>query len=291
MRCFQKNDTTVVLGDTLKVLDQVVADGSVNLIFADPPYNIGKKFGNSLDKWETDAEYVEWCEKWLSICVRKLSKNGSMYVMASTQSMPFLDTFLRDKIMILSRIVWCYDSSGVQARSRFGSMYEPVLHCVVDEKDYTFNAEDILVEAKTGAKRKLIDYRKMIPTQYNTQKVPGNVWSFPRVLYRMAEYENHPSQKPEALLERIILASSNEGELVLDPFSGTFTTCAVAQRLNRRCVGIEKELEYVNIGLRRLGISEELDGEELVLPKKVWTSQKDRKIKHSNEHVTQEFFK
>ena len=291
MRRFQKQNTTVVLGDTLDVLNQVALDGSVNLIFADPPYNIGKKFGNSLDKWETDAEYIEWCKEWLSICIRKLSANGSMYLMTSTQSMPFLDIFLRDKITILSRIVWFYDSSGVQARSRFGSMYEPILHCVVDEKNYTFNNEDILVEAKTGAQRKLIDYRKAVPVQYNTQKVPGNVWNFPRVRYRMAEYENHPSQKPEALLERMILASSNAGELVLDPFSGTFTTCAVAQRLNRLCIGIEKELEYVKIGLRRLGVSEELDGEELTLPKKVWTRQKNRVIKNSSERKTQELFK
>ena len=135
MRHFQKKNTTVILGDALDVLDQVVADGSVSLIFADPPYNIGKKFGNSMDKWETDVEYIEWCKEWLSICIRKLSANGSMYLMTSTQSMPFLDIFLRDKITILSRIVWSYDSSGVQARSRFGSMYEPILHCVADEKN------------------------------------------------------------------------------------------------------------------------------------------------------------
>lgn len=291
MRHFQRHNTMVVLGDSLDVLDHVVIDGSVNLIFADPPYNIGKKFGGSLDKWDTDAEYIEWCEKWLAICVRKLSANGSMYVMASTQSMPFLDMFLRDKITILSRIVWCYDSSGVQARSRFGSMYEPILHCVVDEKNYTFNTDDILVEAKTGAKRGLIDYRKTIPTPYNMQKVPGNVWNFPRVRYRMMEYENHPAQKPEALLERIILASSNEREWVLDPFAGTFTTCAVAQRLNRQCIGIEKELEYVKIGLRRLGVRVELDGEELTLPQKIWTKQKHKAVNNSNEQITQKFFK
>ena len=291
MRHFQKKDTTVILGDALDVLDQVVADGSVNLIFADPPYNIGKKFGNSLDKWETDVEYIEWCKEWLSICIRKLSANGSMYVMTSTQSMPFLDIFLRDRITILSRIVWSYDSSGVQARSRFGSMYEPILHCVVDEKNYTFNSENILVEAKTGSKRKLIDYRKAVPVQYNTQKVPGNVWNFPRVRYRMPEYENHPTQKPEALLERIVLASSDEDDLVLDPFSGTFTTCAVAQRLNRRCIGVEKELEYVKIGLRRLGISDELDGERLTPLQKIWTKQKNRMPNNANEQIAREFFK
>jgi len=120
-----------------------------------------------------------------------------------------------------------------------------------------------LVEAKTGAKRKLVDYRKPVPTVYNSQKVPGNVWEFPRVRYRMDEYENHPTQKPVALLERIILASSNPGDSVLDPFSGTFTTSFVAKRLERQSIGIEIEEEYVKIGLRRLEILSSYKGEEL----------------------------
>ena len=86
---------------------------------------------------------------------------------------------------------------------------------------YTFNHQDVLVEAKTGAQRKLIDYRKNPPEPYNTKKVPGNVWEFNRVRFKMGEYENHTTQKPEALLERIIKASSNVGDIVLDPFSGS----------------------------------------------------------------------
>lgn len=142
-------------------------------------------------------------------------------------------------------------------------MYEPILFCVRDPKNYTFNSDAIEVQARTGAVRKLIDYRKPEPTTYNAMKVPGNVWYFPRVRYRMDEYEEHPSQKPEALLERIIRASSNPGDLVLDPFAGTFTTGAVAKRLRRRFLGIERERDYIKIGLRRLGIRNELDGERL----------------------------
>ena len=93
--------------------------------------------------------------------------------------------------------------------------------------------------------------------------MPGNTWYIPRVRYRMAEYEDHPSQKPEALLERIIRASSNPKDIVLDPFAGTFTTCAVAQRFGRKSIGIEMQPEYFRIGLRRLGISSHFNGEEL----------------------------
>ena len=175
--------------------------------------------------------------------------------MTSTQCMPYLDLYLKSKLTILSRIIWHYDSSGVQAKGYFGSLWEPILHCVADSNNYTFNANDILVTAKTGAQRKLIDYRKSPPTRYNSHKVPGNVWTIPRVRYRMPEYEDHPSQKPEALLERIVLASSNVGDTVLDPFSGTFTTSAVAKRLGRRTVGIEIQEEYMETGLRRLGFA------------------------------------
>ncbi len=180
-RQFEKDGHTILLGDALAQLSDSIPDGSVDLVFADPPYNIGKRFANSVDKWPSDAEYAKWCEQWLDISIRKLKENGSLYVMSSTQCMPYLDLYLRKRLSILSRIVWHYDSSGVQAKSKFGSMYEPILFCVKDEKNYTFNADAIKVEAKTGAARKLIDYRTAVPTHSNPTKVPGNVWSFPRV--------------------------------------------------------------------------------------------------------------
>jgi len=245
----------IIHGDALEVLRTKVVDNSIDLIFADPPYNIGKNFNGHLDKWAEDEDYLNWCYEWLDLCIRKLKPNGSFYVMTSTQFMPYFDIYLRNKLNILSRLVWSYDSSGVQAKKYYGSMYEPILFCTKDKNNYTFNADDILVEAKTGAKRKLIDYRKAVPTVYNSEKVPGNVWNFARVRYRMDEYENHPTQKPIALLERIIKASSNKGDLVLDPFSGTFTTCFVAKELGRNSIGIDLQEDYIKIGLRRLQLS------------------------------------
>lgn len=263
MQSYSNNNATIFNGNCLEILN-TIEDESIDLIFADPPYNIGKKFGTFKDTWASDESYLEWCIQWLDLCIKKLKPNGSIYVMTSTQSMPMLDLWLRKKISILSRIVWHYDSSGVQAKNYFGSLYEPILFAVKDPKNYTFNSSDIEVEAKTGAVRKLIDYRKDVPTPYNNKKIPGNTWYFPRVRYRMEEYENHPSQKPEALLERVIKASSNIGDVVLDPFAGTFSTCAVAQKLNRKTIGIEMQEEYFKIGLRRLGISEHFNGEKLM---------------------------
>lgn len=266
-------DHVIIHSDAIFALNSEIEDNSIDLIFADPPYNIGKNFGDCKDRWETDESYLEWCYEWLELCVKKLKPSGSLYVMTSTQFMPYFDIFLRKRLTILSRLVWSYDSSGVQAKKFFGSMYEPILHCVKDKKNYTFNGNDILVEAKTGAKRGLIDYRKTPPQPYNTEKVPGNVWDFARVRYRMEEYENHPTQKPISLLERIIKASSNEGDLVLDPFSGTFTTSYVAKSLNRKTIGIELQEEYVKIGIRRLQLSDNYKGEILAREPKKYQKQ------------------
>lgn len=167
----------------------------------------------------------------------------------------------------------------------FGSLYEPILMASHSPKSkITFNANDILVEAKTGAKRKLIDYRKNPPRPYNTKKVPGNVWNFPRVRFKMDEYENHPTQKPEALLERIIKASSNPNDIVLDPFAGSFTTGAVAEKLGRKSISIEVEPEFYKIGLRRLNISTEYKGETLVKRKVRKTRNLSKKSRSKKEN-------
>lgn len=271
------NNSMAILGDSLSVLKKM-KDKSVQLIFADAPYNIGKDFGNNSDKWESVHAYIEWCKTWIDECMRVLADNGTMYFMTATQHMPYLDVFASEKYNVLCRIIWSYDSSGVQSKKIYGSLYEPILMISKTCKSfYTFNYEDILVEAKTGAKRKLIDYRKNPPQPYSSQKVPGNVWDFSRVRFKMDEYENHPTQKPEALLERIIKASSNPGDVVLDPFSGSFTTLAVAVRLGRVGVGIDMNEEYYEIGLRRTGITMKRNGKSL---EKIKTRKTNAKSKY-----------
>ena len=279
MEIFENGNHKIFWGDAIKVLENQIADNSIDLIFADPPYNIGKSFNGYKEKWSSDEEYLKWCYQWLDLCVKKLKPSGSFYVMTATQFMPFFDIYLQSKLNILSRIVWFYDSSGVQAKKYYGSLYEPILYCVKDTENYTFNANDILIEAKTGAKRKLIDYRKNPPQVYNSEKIPGNVWEYPRVRYRMDEYENHPTQKPIALLERIIKASSNENDVVLDPFSGTFTTSFVAKQLNRKSIGIELQDEYVKIGLRRLKLQDEFRGEKIEKEIRTFEVNKKQEIK------------
>ncbi len=273
------NNSMAILGDSLSVLKKM-KERSVQLIFADAPYNIGKDFGNNSDKWESVQAYLEWCKLWIDECMRVLSENGTMYFMTATQHMSYLDVFASEKYNVLCRIIWSYDSSGVQSKKIYGSLYEPILMITKNSKtSYVFNHEDILVEAKTGSKRKLIDYRKNPPQPYSTKKVPGNVWDFSRVRFKMDEYENHPTQKPEALVERIIRASSNPGDVVLDPFSGSFTTSAVAVRLGRIGVGIDLNEEYYEMGLRRTGIATERNGKSLEKVKARKTNAKSKYVR------------
>ena len=273
------NSSMAILGDSISVLKKM-KDKSVQLIFADAPYNIGKDFGNNSDKWDNMYDYIDWCKVWIDECMRVLSDTGTMYFMTATQHMPYLDVFVSEKYNVLCRIIWAYDSSGVQSKKIYGSLYEPILMINKTKKSkYTFNYEEIMIESKTGAKRKLIDYRKNPPQPYNTKKVPGNVWDFSRVRFKMNEYENHPTQKPEALLERIIKASSNVGDVVLDPFSGSFTTIATAIRLKRVAIGIELNEEYYEIGLRRTGITAIRNGKSLEKVKVRKTNAKSKYVR------------
>lgn len=241
----------IINSDVIDALS-TIEDNTIDLIFIDPPYNLDKKYKGTSDFWNTEKDYLDWCYQWLELSINKLKKDGSLYFMCSTQFYAYFDIFIRERLHIKSRIIWEYDSSGVQAKKHFGSLYEPIIFAVKNKNKYTFNYQDILIETKTGAKRKLIDYRKNPPAPYNDKKVPGNVWHFPRVRFRMEEYVEHPSQKPEILLERIVKVSSNESSVVLDLFAGSFSLGRVCKRLNRNYIGIEKSVEYSKLGNLRL---------------------------------------
>ena len=274
-KIFKDRNHKIYLGDVISCFNDI-ADESVDLIFVDPPYNIGKDFDGIKDEYD-EEEYSVWMRKWIDEIYRVLKNNGTAYLMNSTQNFAEMDLIVRSKFFVISRIIWAYDSSGVQAKKSFGSSWEPILHIVKNKKDYVFNGEDIKIEAKTGSQRNLIDYRKTPPQPYNKTKIPSNVWNFSRVRFKMDEYENHPTQKPEALLERIILASSNEGDLILDPFGGSFSTSAVAQKLKRKSISFDLNEEYVKIGIRRLSLPSKYSEKVLQKNKKRKTTNKSKK--------------
>jgi adenine-specific DNA-methyltransferase len=241
----------IYCGDCMDLL-KIIPDSTVDLIIADPPYNIGKDFGNNKDN---NPNYINWSYKWINECMRLLKNSGTFYLMGATQFIPHFDCYISSKYNIISRIVWVYDSSGIQAKNYFGSLYEPILMIVKDKKKFKFNKNKVLVEAKTGSKRRLIDYRKSPPKKYNSYKVLGNVWHIPRIRYKMPEYVNHPTQKPLLLFKIMIQASSDENDIVLDPFLGSGTTAVACKQLNRKFIGIEINPEYVNIANKRINFT------------------------------------
>jgi site-specific DNA-methyltransferase (adenine-specific) len=133
---YESSGQIIYQGEATQILAEQIPSESIDLIFIDPPYNIGKQFANFTDKWASEADYLEWAYQWLDESIRVLKPKGTLYLMASTQAMPYFDLYLRKKLTILSRIIWHYDSSGVQAKKYFGSMYEPILHCVKNKQDY-----------------------------------------------------------------------------------------------------------------------------------------------------------
>ena len=170
MKEFEKDNHKIFLGNTIDVLKNKIPDNSIDLIFIDPPYNIGKIFNGNKEEWESEEVYLNWCYEWLDLCIDKLKETGSIYVMNATQNIPFIDIYLRKRTTILSRIMWHYDSSGVQAKKYYGSLYEPILFAVKNKYKYNFNYKDIMVEATTGSKRKLIDYRGKVPNHIILKK-------------------------------------------------------------------------------------------------------------------------
>jgi site-specific DNA-methyltransferase (adenine-specific) len=215
-------------------------DACVDLLIADPPYNLGKDYGNNLDH-KAWYEYEEFTRDWLTQAVRLLKPTGSLYVFMGVRFISRLFLLLEDefKLNFSGWITWHY-TQGMGRKTGFSPRHEDLLY-FTRSPQFTFNLDEIRVPQKYYRER-----NNMAGAN------PGDVWAFSHVHYCSAERLPHPTQKPEALLERIIKASSNPGDLVLDPFVGSGTTCRVAQVLGRNWLGIDANPEYNTMSQQRL---------------------------------------
>lgn len=222
----------------------LLPNNSVDLIIADVPYNIGKNYGNNSDRTE-HFEYIENLKSWINEFYRILKPEGSLFIYTGKQYYPYYYIEIEKLFTIQNQIIWTYDSSGVQAKTKYGSLYEPIIWATKHKKRYTFNKEFAMVEAKTGSKRGLIDYRKNPPQPYNTTKVDGDVWNYTRVRYKMSEYTKHPTQKPLSICDRIIKVHSNPNDLVYIPFAGSGSEIESCIRNNRNYIATELNNSYI----------------------------------------------
>lgn len=225
--------------DCIKVMSEL-PDESIDLIIADPPYNVGKDYGNSSDR-QSNEDYLAFTEEWLTKAVRILKKNGTLYTFGGKEFIAHIYIILEKLNMKFnSWIVWHY-TQGQGRTKGYSSRHDDILMFTKNEK-YTFNLDSIRVPQKYYRARNNMRGAN-----------PGNVWQLSHVHYSEQNRLKHPTQKPHALYERMILSSSNEGEIVLDPFAGSGSSLVVAKKTNRNYIGIEIEEKYCSM------IKEELE--------------------------------
>lgn len=251
--------------------------GSVDLAFADPPFNIGYEYDVYEDR-KKDDDYLGWSKKWISAIIRVLKPDGTFWLAIGDEYAAELKVMITRELGLSCRswVVWYY-TFGVNCKYKFSRSHAHLFHFVKDPKSFTFNTEEIRVPSA----RQLVyadrraDGRGRLPDDtwiLRPQDLPEgfqpheDTWYFPRVCGTFKERKGwHGCQMPEQLLGRIIRACSKPGELVLDPFAGSGTTLAVAKKLHRKFVGFELSKEYAaNVEERLAGIQpgDRLDGAE-----------------------------
>ena len=228
-----------------------IGDATVDLIVTDPPYGLGKDYGNESDKLDT-PEYLEWTEAWLTAAIPKLKPTGSLYIFLTWRNSPEIFCFLKKRLIMLNEIIWDrrVPSMGGSTR-RYSSVHDTVGFFAVT-KDHYFDLDAIRVpydeETKKARSRSIFVGKKWLEMGYN----PKDVWSVSRLHRIHSEREDHPTQKPLEIVERMVKASCPPGGLVLDPFMGSGTTAVAAKRTGRNYVGFELNPEYCAMIERRL---------------------------------------
>jgi adenine-specific DNA-methyltransferase len=249
---------TLVEGDRLDLLTQL-PDGAARLVVTSPPYNIGKTY----EKRVGFDHYLRSQRDTLRHCVRVLAPNGSLcwqignHIGKSGEVFP-LDIFIyrickRLGLKLRNRIVWCFEH-GLHCRTRFSGRYETILWFTKSD-EYVFNLDSVRVPQKYPGKK---HFKGAKAGQYSCNplgKNPGDVWVIPNVKHNHIEKTGHPCQFPIELVERLVLALTNENDLVVDPYLGAGSTACASVLRNRRAAGAEIVPEYVRIARERINLA------------------------------------
>lgn len=235
-----------IIGDTFEVLKNV-KDDSIDLIIVDPPYNLRKNYHGNVFSEKKSLEYREYTKKWIALLNPKLKKSGSIYICCDWKSSLIIGPVLSEYFNIRNRITWQREK-GRGSKSNWKNSMEDIWYATKSD-DYIFNIDDVKVRKRVIAPYKedgkAKDWRQVGDIKYRYTH-PSNFWddiSIP--FWSMTENTAHPTQKPEKLMAKLILASSNKNDLILDPFMGSGTTSVVAYKLGRRFIGVEQNELYV----------------------------------------------
>jgi site-specific DNA-methyltransferase (adenine-specific) len=231
----------------------------VDLLFIDPPYNISKKFNQVSFREMGMFEYIKWFDSWLSKVVRLLKKNASIYICGDWKSSAAIFLTGSKYFQVMNRITWEREK-GRGAKSNWKNCSEDIWF-FTNSQEYKFNVEKVKLRRKVLApykdeNRKPKDWSKNQKGNFR-DTFPSNIWNDISVpFWSMPENTDHPTQKPEKLLAKIILAGTNEGELVFDPFLGSGTSAVVAKKLGRNYIGVEIDEYYCCLAEKRLELAE-----------------------------------
>ncbi|CAJ0696214.1 hypothetical protein R82526_04453 [Ralstonia mannitolilytica] len=183
-----------------------LADGSVDLVIADPPYGLGKDYGNDSDKLSGDA-YLAWSERWINAVLPKLARNGSLYLFCTWQYAPELFVMLKRRLTMINEIIWDRRVPSMGGSTRKFSSVHDNIGFFAASRDYYFDVDAVRIpydaETKKARSRKRFEGKKWLEVGYN----PKDVWSVSRLHRQDPERAEHPTQKPLELVERMILAS------------------------------------------------------------------------------------
>jgi len=245
--------------DVFAVLDWL-PEHSIDLLFVDPPYNMAKSFnGRAFDAMSLDS-YEAWMESWFVPLMRALKPTASVYVCGDWRSSAPVQRVMERHLTIRSRITWAREK-GRGSKSNWKNNSEDIWFGTVSD-EYTFNVHAVKVRKQVIApyrdsKGRPKDWEDADEGRYRLTH-PSNIWDDISVpFWSMPENTDHPTQKAEKLLAKIILASSNPGDFVFDPFAGVGTTAVVAKKLGRHFAGVEIDLEYCCLTEKRLALAED----------------------------------
>ena len=250
-------DATIT-GDMLQVMP-LLPEKFIDLLIADPPYNLDKSFGGTTFRKMSDDDYTLYTDEWIRAVIPHLKDDASIYVCCDWKSSRIIETVLSKYFIIRNRITWQREK-GRGSTSNWKNSMEDIWYATVSGK-YKFNLDDVKMRRKVIAPYRNNDLPKdweETPEGNFRDTCPSNFWDDISVPYwSMPENTAHPTQKPEKLIAKLILASSDEGNFVFDPFLGSGTTSVTAKKLGRHYAGIELDEQYCVWAEKRLEAAEE----------------------------------
>ncbi|MCL2109310.1 MAG: site-specific DNA-methyltransferase [Oscillospiraceae bacterium] len=249
----------IIKGDTLDILPNL-PKAFIDLLIVDPPYNLSKTYGNTVFKRMSDDEYRIFTETWIAGVKPLLKPTATIYICCDWKSSLIIGSILQEHFTVQNRITWQREK-GRGAKNNWKNSMEDIWFATMSPKIFTFNIDAVKIRRKVIAPYKVDGKPKdWTETEHGNFRdtCPSNFWDDISVPYwSMPENTDHPTQKPEKLIAKLILAGSNPGDVVFDPFIGSGTTAVVAKKLGRRYFGVEIEETYCALAQKRLEMADD----------------------------------